>query len=269
MRRCRTIIPILALVTLSLVGCRCGEVDIPEPEIPANQIISYTAAEEVSPTGSFGLAISEREFTPEGDGGYGRYIFAAPVFMVGPSTFKNNTNLWTITLPEEIVSLGDYAFRKCTSLRSVTLVGDKVEYLGEELFFGCTSLEGFATGDIVQEIKPSTFEGCASLATIGIGESVTTLSDDAFGGCSALKEIDLPESVDFIGNNCFKGCSSLAKIYLRRASSVVEVGYKAFEGCSSELEIYVPAAMLESYQNDFLWKSLGYVALIKPISDTE
>ena len=84
-----------------------------------------------------------------------------------------------------------------------------------------------------------------------------------------MKEIDLPESVDFIGNNCFKGCSSLAKIYLRRASSVVEVGYKAFEGCSSELEIYVPAAMLESYQNDFLWKSLGYVALIKPISDTE
>lgn len=264
-KRRAKICTLLVAMGAFLVGCNGGEGDIPEPEIPADCIVSYTAATAVSPTGSFGISIEKQTFTPEGEGGYGEYIFSVPIFMVGPSTFKNNTDLWTITLPSGVISLGDYAFRGCTALRSVELLGDGAEYLGKEIFYGCTSLEEFTVTDVVPAIQSKAFYGCSALKYVSIGDAVAELGESAFAGCVSIESIELPEATTWIGNHCFGDCTALKSIYIC-ADEVASVGYRAFAGCASGLKIYVPAELVSAYKSDALWTAQGYTDLIYPFT---
>ena len=66
------------------------------------------------------------------------------------------------TIPDSVTSIGEYAFRDCTSLTSVT-IGNSVTSIGEEAFCGCTSLTSIVIPDSVTSIGNRAFDGCTSL----------------------------------------------------------------------------------------------------------
>ncbi|MFR6424693.1 MAG: leucine-rich repeat domain-containing protein [Oscillospiraceae bacterium] len=49
------------------------------------------------------------------------------------------TSLTSVTIPDSVTSIGEYAFSGCTSLTSVT-IPDSVTSIGECAFYECTSL---------------------------------------------------------------------------------------------------------------------------------
>lgn len=49
-------------------------------------------------------------------------------------------NLKSVTLPDSLISIGDYAFAKCTGLTKITIPAS-VQYIGIAPFAGCSSLE--------------------------------------------------------------------------------------------------------------------------------
>ncbi len=136
----------------------------------------------------------------------------------GPMTdYSYNSIRWggntvrTVSLPDGLTSIGNYAFYECTSLASVT-IPDSVTSIGMYAFYECTSLASVTIPDSVAYIGPASFRDCTSLASVTIGNSVTTIGGGAFYGCTSLASVTIPNSVTFIGDDAFIGCTSLTTI---------------------------------------------------------
>ena len=92
-----------------------------------------------------------------------------------------------ITIPDEIdglpvTSIGDYAFRGCTGLTSVT-IPDSVTSIGDRAFYLCTGLTSVRIGSSVTSIGNFAFYLCTGLTSVTIPDSVTSIGDFAFRGC--------------------------------------------------------------------------------------
>ncbi len=78
-----------------------------------------------------------------------------------------------------VTSIGEYAFRKCRSLTSIT-IPNSVTSIGSNAFSTCSSLTSITIPDSVTSIGHSAFLFCASLTDITIPDSVTRIGGLAF-----------------------------------------------------------------------------------------
>ena len=133
---------------------------------------------------------------------------------------KNKTELITYPLgktdseyaiPDSVTSIGDYAFKGCTSLTSAT-IPDSVASIGDSAFYSCTSLTNVTIPNSVTSIGDWAFFNCTSLTSIIIPNSVTSIGDSAFENCTSLTSIIIPNSVTSIGSSAFYNCKSLTKV---------------------------------------------------------
>ena len=94
------------------------------------------------------------------------------------------------TIPDSVTSIGDWAFRECTSLTSVT-IPDSVTSIGNYAFYNCTSLTSVTIPDSVTSIGDSAFRYCTSLTSVTIPGSVTSIGEYAFYNCDALTSVTI------------------------------------------------------------------------------
>ena len=104
-----------------------------------------------------------------------------------PNSFVINTN---VTIPSSIeyggkqysvTSIGDQAFNG-SDLTSVT-IGNNVTSIGQEAFKGCSGLTSVNIGDNVTSIGQSAFYGCSELTSVNIPNSVKYIEEATFSGC--------------------------------------------------------------------------------------
>ena len=150
------------------------------------------------------------------------------VTSIGEYAFRNCSSLTSITIPESVTSIGIGAFFGCSSLTSIT-IPEGVTSIGSYAFCGLSSLTSIAIPEGVTSIGTYAFDGCSSLTSITIPESVTSIGEYTFGGCSSLTSITIPESVTSIGVYAFYKCSSLTSITI--PESVTLIGERAFYDC--------------------------------------
>ncbi len=152
--------------------------------------------------------------------------------------YQTRSTLQSVSLPETITSIGNYAFRDCSGLASIT-IPDSVTTIGSQAFYNCSGL----TGDLVipagvTSIGSYAFYNCSDLTGITIPDSVTTIDLSAFQNCRGLTSITIPEGVTTIGQSAFEDCSSLTSITL--PSSLESIGDHAFDGCRGLTSITIP-----------------------------
>ena len=152
-------------------------------------------------------------------------------------SFFSDSQLTSITIPDSVTEIGDYAFKCCSSLTSIT-IPDSVTYIGDYAFIGCSSLTNVTIPDSVTYIGSSAFMDCSNLTSVTIGNGVTEIGYDAFSGCSSLTSVTIPDSVTYIGECAFRDCSSLTSITI--PDSVTYIDDKAFYGCSNLTSITIP-----------------------------
>ena len=132
-------------------------------------------------------------------------------------------------IPDDVTSIGNYAFTNCTGLVSVT-IPNSVTAIEESAFSDCSSLTSVIISNSVASIGNSAFYGCCAITSVTIPNNVTTIGDSAFRGCSGLTSVTIPNSVTSIGKNAFYGCSGLSSVILY--PNIVSIGNSVFYGCN-------------------------------------
>lgn len=104
----------------------------------------------------------------------------------------------------------------CQSLKTVTLPGEGIEFIGS-----------------------SAFRRCMSLVDINIPNSTTDICRCAFADCKSLKSITIPAEVEQIGDKAFFRCDELTIVTINSAS--VKFGEKVFRNCDSLKSVVIPS----------------------------
>ena len=112
--------------------------------------------------------------------------------------FTPNKNLRIPNIINNVIikSLEDEIFKNCTSLESVTLP-DNLVTIGSSTFKGCSSLTSIVIPNTVQQIGSSAFEDCTSLSSVIVKKEtneITSLGNYGFAGCSSSLKIKVPQN---------------------------------------------------------------------------
>ena len=98
------------------------------------------------------------------------------------SPWHTDKSVKQVIIDDGVTTIGEWAFRGCSSLTSVT-IPNSVTTIGEEAFRDCSSLTSITIPNSVTTIGESAFSDCSSLTSIRIPNSVTTIGVSAFAGC--------------------------------------------------------------------------------------
>mgnify|MGYP002605128649 CR=1 FL=1 len=182
------------------------------------------------------------------------------VTSIGEYAFRYCSYLTSVTIPNSVTFIGSYAFRSCSGLTSVTIPNSIVS-IGYEAFAYCSGLTSVTIPNSMASIGSSAFFGCSGLTSVMIPNSVTSIGDDAFSGCSGLTSVTIPYFVTSIGSSAFSGCSGLTSVTI--PNSVTSIGSNAFCDCSSLETIYVqnqvPVKCAPRFLDDVLKNAILYV----------
>lgn len=184
---------------------------------------------------------------------------------VGEDIFGETVSLTTITAPTWIVEFADNKiltdvtlnagkvinagmFKGAKKLKTVTLC-EELETIGTEAFSGASSLEKIYITEKVRAIAPDSFTYCSALTSIVVDPSNTVYkssnsnciversTDSLIVGCSKTV---IYEGVKAIGEAAFVGCSKLETLYI--PSTVTDIFEGAFYACTSLAKIEVSSS---------------------------
>ena len=187
----------------------------------------------------------------------------------------------SVVIPASVVTIGDYAFSRCTKLTSVTFAADgALEIINSGVFqytgvnsvvipanvtrigntaFAYSSLKSvtFAEGSVCSSIGYAAFRD-SLIESIAIPASVENIGEDipaadgplhgyAFDGCRNLKSLtfDTGSKLKNIYNYAFRN-TALTKFSFPSSENEITVAKQLFFGCNSLKEIYVSESVLSN-----------------------
>ena len=170
------------------------------------------------------------------------------VTSIGDYAFRNCSYLTSVTIPESVTSIGNEAFYNCYNLTSVT-IPESVTSIGEYAFSYCSGLTSVDIPESVTSIGDGTFWSCTGLTRVTIGNSVTSIGESAFTSCSGLKSVTIGNSVTSIGSSAFYRCYKLTGVTI--PNSVTSIGNRAFYGCNGLTSVTIPESVTSISDSTF------------------
>ena len=205
-------------------------------------------------TGSYDIKIPEKlgDYTVTG---LGEYSFAVSR-IVYDDPYPGNPlcrNIHSVTIPQNVTSIGRGAFYKCDGLQSLTIkdaatsigswafaecpltttleLGENITTIGDYAFRSCSSLTNVTIPQSVTSIGDGAFAFCSKMGSLTIKDATTSIGEYAFGYCAKLKTLKLGENITTIGNDAFWYCCALTNVTIPQ--SVTSIGTNAFTECDS------------------------------------
>lgn len=182
-----------------------------------------------------------------------------------PAFFVVHGQIDSISIPDSVVKIGDYAFSRCHNVSYIS-IGQSVDTIGAyafsvtcaqnakveisdidawcrinfntilsnplyavgHLYLNGEEITSLVIPDNVKSLKSYVFNGCRSLTNISLPNSISEIGEYSFYGCNNLKEVIIPNSVKSIGEYAFRYCDSLSRVDI--GNSVQFIGDYAFYG---------------------------------------
>ena len=136
-------------------------------------------------------------------------IFLCDIKEIPAYAFYNCGKLTNVQIPGSVEKIGDYAFME-TDVRSIT-IGENVQSIGFESFRNCESLTeiNFAEHSALDTIGQAAFAGCVSLKEVTMPDTVRVLKNSAFVGCSSLTTVYVSAGLEVMEGYVFSAAPSL------------------------------------------------------------
>ena len=169
--------------------------------------------------------------------GLGEYSFSGYLSAAqSHEPYQFGRNIRSVTIPQSVTSIGDYAFSHCEKMDSLTI------------------------NDAATSIGNSAFDECYKLTTLSLGKKITTIGKYAFSECHKLDNVTIPPSVTSIGNSAFRRCYALTTLSL--GENIETIGKYAFEECQALTNVTIPEKVKTIEPYTFGWcLSLKYITL--------
>lgn len=180
--------------------------------------------------------------------------------------FGKCTGLKKVTLKNGVRSIGEDAFRDCSSLESVIFENTVLEKISDGAFWGCSALSSIALPDSVTEIERNAFFE-TGLRNIQLPEKLTLIGAYAFCNCKNLEQVQLPSQLKELGNGAFSSCENLTQIQL--PAQLNKLGTDAFRNCTSLDKIDIPAGLTQIEPDTFCNTGLTSVTLHEGLTKIE
>lgn len=166
------------------------------------------------------------------------------IVSIGENSFER-TGLTSFEVISTIVNISDYAFSGCSSLTTFTIKnGGALERIGTLVFDGCISLREIVcsssnffevdNGALFNKGRSSliVFPPASPIKYFSFSQNVRSVSSSAFIGCKNLLSVTIPDnSIETIGQYAFSNCTNLHSINI--PLSVKSVSRSAFSGCDN------------------------------------
>lgn len=205
------------------------------------------------------------------------------VTQIKDKAFMGHVILQSISLPNNIKSIGKASFMWCMNLRNIEFyeandpLGSMAETILDKIdvacFYGCVSLSSFILPNTVKTIEKGAFYNCKNLTTFTINAlSVLQKIDNyAFYNCMKLKNLTtnistlsrlenycLPSGIT--NYNCPSGisylgiqnhCKELERITFHNDVSIPYIPNNCFKNCYSLTNIVIPSSVRYIGRNAF------------------
>lgn len=157
--------------------------------------------------------------------------------LVAPGEYTGDLLLQNVTIPPTVTSIGAGAFANRAGLKEANMP-EGLKYLGKEAYYGCEGLTSINIPAAIDTIRESSFMGCTGLTEINFNEIIKVIEGYAFDRCKSLETVVLPNSIDSIGNSVFADCPKLKNVTL--SDNITYLGRYAFAWCTELEEIELP-----------------------------
>lgn len=175
--------------------------------------------------------------------------------------FQNCIGMETLTLPNDINSIGTKAFYNCVALTNL-VIPDSVTSIGYGALINTTALQsitlpyaGCASSYYADGFKyfyydtnNYTYVLPENLATVTLTRA-SCIPTSAFEGMDSIRQVNLPNSLSQIGSYAFYNCTSLREIVL--PISLQQIDANAFQGCRRLYEVTNLSSYLTVSSNQF------------------
>ena len=159
------------------------------------------------------------------------------VTAVRSSAFSECTYLTSVTLPESVTSIGDYAFDSCEGIKKVVMPG-------------------------VKTIGHWSFRNCYELESLDFSDALTSIGNYCFDKNLKVTSVTLPATLTNIGGYAFEGNPQLQTVTcLATTPPAVKKGYldgdeiyTIFDDTDyGDRKLYVPKGCVDAYKSALGW----------------
>ena len=179
--------------------------------------------------------------------------------------YLNEQELTDLVIPNDVTTIGNYAFFDCSGLTSVT-IPNTLTTIGLDAFVcenltrvNISSIENWCRINFQSlESNPLTFAehlylNNVEVTDVVIPDGLTAIGNYAFYSCKGLKSITISNTVEIIGLNSFAFCPVLTDV--RFGNSVTVIGDMAFYGTGLS-SVTIPNTTNHIGYEAFAWCSL-------------
>ena len=177
--------------------------------------------------------------------------------------FNNFNNLVSVTLPNSVTNIGNYAFYRC-GFSSIT-IPQSVTMIGGCVFEGTPWYQSLPDGLVYLNNVLYCDKGLKSGPSVEVKDGTNCISSWAFFGSKNLYSIVIPTSVNIIGTTglgVFQDCTNLVNVTINKQEPIFIDEWEFTN--RSNATLYVPYGCKAAYEAAPYWKEFKEIVEMEP-----